>query len=123
MKRLACLVILAVVALPCSADGPRADHTSKKPPRPKPMATVGGQLVFTPNNPPAPPEPLISARLVRTVLFPDQTLIRWGLDRFRSRRFVGNVIGLQIPGTPTPDLDIPSRCTSFGGPIPPFPGR
>jgi hypothetical protein len=35
-------------------------------------------------------------------------------------RFVSSVIGLRVPGTPTPDLDIPIRCTSFGGPIPNF---
>jgi hypothetical protein len=32
----------------------------------------------------------------------------------RSREFVESVIGLQQPGVPTPDLDIPIRATSFG---------
>ena len=31
-----------------------------------------------------------------------------------SRNFSGNVIGLQAPRQPTPDLDVPIRTTSFG---------
>ncbi|MCE9533588.1 MAG: hypothetical protein K8T89_21055 [Planctomycetes bacterium] len=32
----------------------------------------------------------------------------------------GKILGLQAPGIPTPDLDIPIRATSFGPSIPPF---
>ncbi|HVK13692.1 MAG TPA: hypothetical protein VM597_33405 [Gemmataceae bacterium] len=39
-----------------------------------------------------------------------------------SRNFSGNVLGLQTPRQPTPDLDIPIRATSFGRAIPPFGG-
>jgi type II secretory pathway component GspD/PulD (secretin) len=39
-----------------------------------------------------------------------------------NRNFTGNVIGLQTPGVPTPDLDIPIRATSFNRAIPPFGG-
>jgi type II secretory pathway component GspD/PulD (secretin) len=39
-----------------------------------------------------------------------------------NRDFTGNVIGLQIPGVPTPDLDIPIRATSFPRAVPPFGG-
>jgi type II secretory pathway component GspD/PulD (secretin) len=39
-----------------------------------------------------------------------------------NRNFNGNVIGLQTPGVPTPDLDIPIRATSFGRAVPPFGG-
>lgn len=34
----------------------------------------------------------------------------------------GAVLGLQAPGIPTPDLDIPIRATSFGPAVPPFGG-
>jgi type II secretory pathway component GspD/PulD (secretin) len=34
----------------------------------------------------------------------------------------GNVIGLQAPGVPTPELDIPIRATSFARAVPPFGG-
>jgi type II secretory pathway component GspD/PulD (secretin) len=36
--------------------------------------------------------------------------------------FGGNVVGLQLPRVPTPDLDIPIRATSFGRAVPPFGG-
>ena len=39
-----------------------------------------------------------------------------------NRDFTGNVIGLQTPGIPTPDLDIPIRATSFPRAVPPFGG-
>ncbi|HKB01425.1 MAG TPA: hypothetical protein VKD90_04355 [Gemmataceae bacterium] len=39
-----------------------------------------------------------------------------------NRNFTGNVIGMQIPGVPTPDLDIPIRATSFNRAVPPFGG-
>jgi type II secretory pathway component GspD/PulD (secretin) len=39
-----------------------------------------------------------------------------------NRNFGGNVLGLQVPGVPTPDLDIPIRATSFGRAVPPFGG-
>jgi type II secretory pathway component GspD/PulD (secretin) len=39
-----------------------------------------------------------------------------------NRNFSGNVIGLQTPGVPTPDLDIPIRATSFPRAVPPFGG-
>jgi len=39
-----------------------------------------------------------------------------------SRNFGGNVLGLQLPGVPTPDLDIPIRATSFPRAVPPFGG-
>lgn len=39
-----------------------------------------------------------------------------------NRNFTGNVIGLQVPGVPTPDLDIPIRATSFNRAVPPFGG-
>jgi type II secretory pathway component GspD/PulD (secretin) len=38
------------------------------------------------------------------------------------RDSTGNVIGLQLPGVPTPDLDIPIRATSFNQAVPPFGG-
>jgi hypothetical protein len=40
-----------------------------------------------------------------------------------SSNFSGNVIGLQPPRQPTPDLDIPIRATSFGTPIPTRPSE
>jgi type II secretory pathway component GspD/PulD (secretin) len=39
-----------------------------------------------------------------------------------NRNYSGNVVGTQIPGVPTPDLDIPIRATSFGRAVPPFGG-
>lgn len=39
-----------------------------------------------------------------------------------NRFFNGNVVGLQVPGVPTPDLDIPIRATSFPRAVPPFGG-
>jgi type II secretory pathway component GspD/PulD (secretin) len=39
-----------------------------------------------------------------------------------DRNFSGNVIGLQVPNVPTPDLDIPIRPTSFARAVPPFGG-
>ena len=39
-----------------------------------------------------------------------------------NRNFSGNVVGLAVPGVPTPDLDIPIRATSFAKAIPPFGG-
>ena len=39
-----------------------------------------------------------------------------------SRNFQGNVVGLQVPGVATPDLDIPIRATSFNRAVPPFGG-
>jgi len=33
-----------------------------------------------------------------------------------ARDFTGNMISIQTPGVPTPDLDIPVRATSFGTP-------
>jgi type II secretory pathway component GspD/PulD (secretin) len=39
-----------------------------------------------------------------------------------DRNFSGNVIGLQVPRVPTPDLDIPIRATSFARAVPPFGG-
>jgi type II secretory pathway component GspD/PulD (secretin) len=45
-----------------------------------------------------------------------------GVARPTNRDFSGNVVGLQLPNIPTPDLDIPIRATSFGRAIPPFGG-
>src|SRR5262249_59453001 len=39
-----------------------------------------------------------------------------------NRNFSGSAIGLQLPGVPTPDLDIPIRATSFARAVPPFGG-
>jgi type II secretory pathway component GspD/PulD (secretin) len=39
-----------------------------------------------------------------------------------TRNFSGNAVGLQLPGIPTPDLDIPIRPTSFARAVPPFGG-
>ena len=39
-----------------------------------------------------------------------------------NANYSGNVIGLQTPGVPTPDLSIPIRATSFGKAVPPFGG-
>jgi type II secretory pathway component GspD/PulD (secretin) len=45
------------------------------------------------------------------------------LDNMRNLQFAGaKIVGLQAPGTPTPDLDLPIRATSFGMAIPPFGG-
>ena len=43
-------------------------------------------------------------------------------DGINHNNFTGNVAGLQLPGIPTPDLDIPIRATSFGRAVPPFGG-
>ncbi len=43
------------------------------------------------------------------------------LSNFRNIKFAGGkIVGLQAPGTPTPDLDLPINATSFGPAIPPF---
>lgn len=43
------------------------------------------------------------------------------LDNFRNiANAGGRIVGLQAPNTPTPDLDLPIRATSFGMAIPPF---
>ncbi|WP_020469063.1 hypothetical protein [Zavarzinella formosa] len=39
-----------------------------------------------------------------------------------NQSFSGNVVGLQTPGVPTPDLNIPIRATSFSKAVPPFGG-
>ncbi len=39
-----------------------------------------------------------------------------------NQNFKGNVLGMAVPGVPTPDLDIPIRATSFGRAVPPFGG-
>ncbi len=39
-----------------------------------------------------------------------------------NSNYSGNVVGLQLPGVPTPDLDIPIRATSFNKAVPPFGG-
>src|SRR5262249_54456730 len=46
------------------------------------------------------------------------------LDNFRNIMNAGakKIIGLQAPGVPTPDPDVPVRATSFGPAIPPFGG-
>ena len=45
------------------------------------------------------------------------------LDNFRNLSNAGaKMVGLQAPGTPTPDLDLPIRATSFSPAIPPFGG-
>jgi type II secretory pathway component GspD/PulD (secretin) len=50
---------------------------------------------------------------------PNQGFAVTGLN---AQNFGGNVIGLQSPKIPTPDLDIPIRATSFGRAVPPFGG-
>ncbi|MEZ6142402.1 MAG: hypothetical protein R3B84_17725 [Zavarzinella sp.] len=45
-----------------------------------------------------------------------------GQIRLNGNDFRGNVVGLQAPGAPTPDLDIPIRTGSFNRAIPPFGG-
>lgn len=112
MKRLAALVILAVLSLPCAASDPNRPDAD-----PRQNVMMAPKLRGPNTPPPAPSEPLLSARLVRTILFPEQAVIRWGLDQFRSRRFDGNVVGLQVPGRPDPDADIPIRATSFSAQI------
>jgi hypothetical protein len=90
MKRLACLVALAL-ALPCAADGPRADHTSRLPDRPKPLVRVGGQIAFIPMGNP-PPGPLLNDRLVRAILLPVGSYaeqIRGRLECHRAALIVG----------------------------------
>jgi hypothetical protein len=103
MTRLAILAIVAAFALPCAACDPnRPDPRQNVMMRPK---------LRGPNTPPpAPPEPLVSVRLVRAVLFPEQALVRWGLDRIRVSRGRGP----QTVGVDTSDLDIPIRRSSFG---------
>jgi type II secretory pathway component GspD/PulD (secretin)/tetratricopeptide (TPR) repeat protein len=43
-------------------------------------------------------------------------------DGLNHKNFTGNVAGLQVPGIPTPDLDIPIKATSFARAVPPFGG-
>jgi hypothetical protein len=77
---------------------------------------------------------LLDDATVRKVFLPTNTLAGWAIEwartgrcpedlRARPRFNAGNVIGLQTPGVPTPDLDIPIRCTSFGPAIRVSPNR
>jgi hypothetical protein len=55
---------------------------------------------------------LIDAEMVRTVLLPHHAAAEWAVNRLRYGRgdgFSGNVIGLQVPVFPPPDLDKPVR--------------
>jgi hypothetical protein len=74
MRRLAILAIVAAFALPCAASDPN---------RPDPRVNVMmAPKLRSPNTPPpAPPEPPVIARLVRTVLFPDRLAAEWVLSR------------------------------------------
>src|SRR4051794_1998584 len=79
MTRFAAVVVaLAVFTLPCAASAPQLATKTKAKPR-----------VVLPNPPPNPPmqipptirEPLLSANLVETILFPDRALAQLILDR------------------------------------------
>ena len=87
MKLLACLVLL-VLALPCAASGPPTCPRTERPkprlrlPRPGPILPVVWNVA------PAPPEPLISAELVQTILFPVETYTRRVADRIKDHRLM-----------------------------------
>jgi hypothetical protein len=122
MKPLASLVVLAGLALPCPASDPAGARMESGKPSPRSRAAGG----FVARIVPMPPPKLLSDRVVRTVLLPHRDLGEWALIRagvLPGRQFAGNVIGLQVPGVPTPDLDTPVRVTSFGRLLNLLPGR
>src|SRR4051812_5343762 len=93
MKRLACLAIVAALAVPCAASDPGAGAGRQKP-RSRALQRLSAI-------PPRPPAPLLGDDFLRTVFGSGDGLSRWALERAGIRlahRFTGNVIGLQVPG-------------------------
>lgn len=59
---------------------------------------------------------------VRTGASPNASGTGSVIGNVNGRNYNGNVVGLQAPGIPTADLDIPIRATSFAKAVPPFGG-
>jgi len=107
MKRLACLVVLAL-ALPCAASDPgRVSGAATKP-----AARIRSYTEVARGFIPLPAaERLVSDRLVRTVLRPDLELAQRAAAYIRWQQFIRRALP---PGTPPVDLDTPIRATHFG---------
>ena len=78
MTRLATVIALGLCALPGLASAPQPATKTKVKPRavlPNPPPNVPMQI------PPTIREPVLSSRVIETVLFPDRALARWILDR------------------------------------------
>jgi hypothetical protein len=89
MRLLVCLAIVAGLAEPCAATGPRTDSASRKPPRPKSMTWPPNLLRFTPNNNATPPPgPLLDEQTIRAVLFPLDTYAGQVADRIKHHRMM-----------------------------------
>jgi hypothetical protein len=91
MRGLACLVVLAVSAMPCVASEPVNGRTATK--RKSRLAEV---LVAPPPPLYFEPAPLLSGDLVRTILFPDRELAGWVADQLRPRPRDVMVIGGRV---------------------------
>src|SRR5215218_4851976 len=103
MRLLACLAIVAF-AVPGSASDPGRLRTLKRSPK--------FVAAFWMNNQPAEPRLLVDDHLLRTVLFPSHAASQWVMGRLGllpDRTFHGNVIGLQVPGVPTPPVPLPNE--------------
>ena len=107
MKRLACLVLVAL-ALPCPASDPgRVSGAATRPAaRIRSYTEVARGVI-----PPPAAERLVSDRLVRTVIRPDLELARRAEAYIRWQQFIRRA---RTPGRNPVDLDVPIRATNFG---------
>jgi hypothetical protein len=103
MKWLACLVVMAL-ALPCAASDPgRVSGQATKPAARRSYTEVARGFI----KPPAA-EPLVSGRLVRTVLRPDLEAARRAMAYIYWQQFIRRARMKPV------DLDRPIRAAHFG---------
>ena len=117
MNRLIALMAVAALGLPCAASDPRRLPTkvsrSREVRSSVPLAPPAPRAFNPPPAIPVPPPPkLLDSDLLRMVLLPHHALAEWAVRRIAVAYgfgYSGNVLGLQVPWIPTPDLNVPIR--------------